>query len=448
MSKSDFIDSCVSAHVIGDLKKEIAKVKNEFLNAGDNLKEKCNSARKALQVQIEVYQEKLKTIHEHFLREIDVHEANNVRHFGPGSELEDKMSEFLDQADETFNKIEMNEVIDVQNKLEVLRSESKVMMTNLETKNCENSFIEFKPTDVALISSDIGHINYRGSDFLLKSLQDMNSIDLTKLRSYDSRYHFSWCVRLNADEFLAVFVDKGHKVLCIKFDTLANELKSIDCLGDLTAGIRIYRVCKFGSYLYFYAYVERKKLREGIYDRSPEFHRFFLTQCDLNLNVCRQFEVKKQLLCIVANSKNLYCSQKDRQQISVYDSGAEFNNTVKRVINFKWDDSTVAKPILFHQIEIFESSLLLYTTGRVLILNESTGAVLKVLSLSLNNFKCLENDFLLCNMRHEKKLMIYDVKNEKVCEEKPFNEVLGLVYADECLISVALFILGEPRIYF
>jgi hypothetical protein len=51
-------------------------------------------------------------------------------------------------------------------------------------------------------------------------------------------------------------------------------------------------------------------------------------------------------------------------------------------------------------------------------------------------------------MRYERKLMIYDVKNEKVCEEKLFNEVVNLIYADECLDSVALIVPSESKIYF
>jgi hypothetical protein len=436
--------SQISANELEDFKNETANLKDKCQNAGDYIKEHCNSVRNLLQMQIEIQQEKLRIIHNHFLKEIEVYETKCVRNFDSNGQFKNKVDGFLNEIDQVVKKIENKEPNILRNELVVLKDRSKIITEELENEKFQDSPIEFKSTNFLLNFSNIGYIIYKKSEVILNSLQDMKSIDLTKLRSYDISYRFS-CVRLSTDTFVVVFTDSAHDIRCIKFNTSERQLMSINRLGRCT-GIRAYKICKFGCYLYFYTYVEKNKPRL-VYDLPPEFPRFFLIQCDLFLDVRKKIELKKQLLCIVANSKNLYCLERELQKISVYDSGAEFDR-IRRVIQFKWDDNTVAKPIIFHQMEVSESSLFLLAAGKVLILSESTGAVLKVLSLSLNNFKCLKNDFLLCNMRYERKLMIYDVKNEKVCEEKSFNEVIELVYADECFQSVALFVPGEPKIYY
>jgi hypothetical protein len=60
MSKSFSIGYCVSAYVIDDFEKEIANLEKKFHNPGDHedhenheVKEKCDHARNALQVQFE-----------------------------------------------------------------------------------------------------------------------------------------------------------------------------------------------------------------------------------------------------------------------------------------------------------------------------------------------------------------------------------------------------------
>jgi hypothetical protein len=292
----------MGSYVIANFKKEITNLKNEFLHAGDKVKEKCYYARKALQVQIEAHHEKLNTIHEYFLKEIDAYEANTIRNFKPGNDFGNKMNGFVNQADETFKKIERKEVNDVQSIIALLRYQSRVMMSELE-----NSFIEFKHSDVVISPSVVGHVNYRKSSVNLNGLQDMQSIDLSQLSNYTNFFR-STCVRLNAEEFLIVVSDAVQKFRCIKFDTFGKELKSIDRLGDLSA-IKLFKICKFGSYIYFYTYVEKKDLpiKKPQHDLSPEFHRIFLIQCDLDLKVCIRFEIFERLYSIAVNSSSVYC---------------------------------------------------------------------------------------------------------------------------------------------
>jgi hypothetical protein len=423
-----------------DFKTEISNLKDRYVNAGDYIKDHCNSVRNSLQMQIEIQLEKLRTIHDHFLNEIDVYETNCVRQFDSNDHFRNKIDGFLKEADDITNKIDNSELNDVENELVESKDRSKIMLEELKNEQFQGLPIEFKSRNFVPTLGIVGYMIYRKSNVILKGLNEMNSVDLTRLDCYDIRNHYN-CMRLTSDEFLAAYVDSDKRFGCVKFDSTGVQLKSLRHLGGLNV-IQILKVCQSDSFLYFYGSLKKKQ--------SMYTCRCFLTQYTTGLLFLKQFDITDPLSCITATSTGVYCLKKDTQSISIYEPGFEFQNKLKSIVSFEWIDTALPNKPVFHQMEVLHSKIFLLTSGRLLVLNENTCAVLKVLNMSVSVFKCLEDDFLLCITTSKNKMStfkVYDIKNEMVCQEKVFSEAICPI-TDDTTKSISCYVKLESKIYF
>jgi hypothetical protein len=196
-------------------------------------------------MQIEIQFEKLRTIHDHFLNEIEVYETNCVRQFGSNDQFKNRMDGFLNEADEMSAKIENSESDNVENQLFKLKDRSKIMLEELENEKFQGLPIEFNSRNFIPTLATIGYMIYRKSGVILKGLNEMNSIDLTGLGYSNTTSRFSF-VRLSSNEFVAAFISKN-SFGCIKFDNTGKQLKSLINSGALVV-IQTFKIYKSDSY--------------------------------------------------------------------------------------------------------------------------------------------------------------------------------------------------------
>jgi hypothetical protein len=390
--------------------------------------------RNQVQLQIETQIEQLNCLRDHYFNEIDHYEVTCIKDFEANSRFQTKMKDFMNEADELSSLFESQNVIDSPQRLIVdLENRSKAVYGDLEKEKFQNASIVFKPSKVVLTQANVGYINYQKRDFNLKDLIQMKSINLKNFVTKFNKKGFK-IVRINANEFLAVGPKTG-KIVCLKFNANSKILGHVDDFMPSCVGNFNLKFCKFDSELYFY-----------LSSRSPNSNldnsHFSLFKADLNLNINSINDILDSLSHIAVNRTGVYGLHTNKFVISMYDS-----TTLEREITMKFvlDDQNPLTTI-FHQMEAFKSNLFLLAKEKIFILNEFTGALLKVLHVGSCRFKCMEGDCLLLHIPTELKFKVYNIKRDIVYQEKQIGERVEIVI-DEPGSELALFAPDNYKIY-
>jgi hypothetical protein len=449
---------------VDEFKQKFANIRDKFENAASHIKDYCNSVRNSLQLQIEYQRqfqaEKLDGLFDGFLKEIDTYESSCIQKFEENTGFRDKMKKFLDEFDKTLASLDADNQLSAQKLLDNLEVSLKLNMDDLTVEEYQNGMIEFMPREVLFDSSSIGFINYKLLNIKLPDLNEMNRISVRNLCENCNKHTRFSVIRMSPINFLLTYVDKRNNLQLIKFDAGGKIHEN-----SLKFKISNFKACKFDTDLY--VYVIRMKDSETKLEEKLVYARYLLIRFDLNLQVVNFRELKEPLFCMTASETSVFCLAKEKFSISVYDRKLTIE---KRGINFEVEDKVASLPntsfrvtassfakmrtrpvkrrsYLFHQIEVYNSSIFLLTSDQIIVLNETTGKMTNIFDTSAYKFKCLDKDFLLLNMNKSKTLSIYDIKKKEVNKSKIYDKELSLVLDTESK-DISLFAKNDFTVYY
>jgi hypothetical protein len=426
--------SCTPDHVLEDCKLKINVLKDKFLNATDHIKDQCNAVRNQVQLQIETQIEQLNCLRDQYFNEIDHYEVTCIQDFEANSGFKTKMKEFMNEADELSSLFEsQNNIESPEIRIVDLENRSKAVYSDLEKEKFQNASIVFNPSKIVLTVANVGYINYQKTDTSLKALKDMKSVNFVEIFSEFNKKGVK-IVKASPTEFIAIGQKSG-KMAAVKFNTRSKIVWHVEDFVPSCVGNFNLKFCKFDSKIYFY-----------LSSRHPSSKldntQFSLLKSDLNLEICSINDILDSLSHITANQTGVYGLHRCKLSISMYDS-----NTLKlkRTTDFVLDNqySILTK---FDQMEAFESNLFLLTGEKIFMINEFTGALVKVVNVGQCRFKCIDADCLLLHLLNESKFKIYNTKRDIVYQEKQISERVELVI-DEPGFDLALYASDSCKIY-
>jgi hypothetical protein len=416
---------------IDKLKSKSTDMRDKFENANDHIKDYCNSIRNSLQLQIEYQTVKLNKLYEEFFTEIDSYEGSCIRNFTASKEFREKFADFLSR---TSGQLSKTDTIKSEEALASLEEDLKLKCRELEDKKFQNSTIEFVPNGLLFNAASVGHFSYKQHEIKLPSLYEMTSLDLQSFcddLTQDTKINVS---RLNSGEILVAYANTEKHLQLLKFNSLGNLVKKVNGFMSSTKISDNFKMCVFDSKLYLNIV-------------KIENNRHFLLNCNTSFNIYKMVKIEESIHCITANGDNVFCMTGSRLSILVYNEYLTFQKYKLSLDPQDFIFPPIQKKPDFYQMEAFDGCLLLLRIDEIAKLDATSGTIIKQAKVNALNFKCLDGDFLLLNIRGEEKLAVYDMQKEEVTRVKKYDKRVRFILDNEQKY-VTLFCKDDFMIYF
>ena len=378
------------------IQKQIDELDYSLTNSIDTVKEHCVNLRNEVDLEAEITMKRIQDIRDEMITEIDIYQANCISNLESDKIQKEGFSGFIDELrsfhkewSEYLKKYQINdsEINTVNNLVLELNQRFKKEKVNLDKMIFNKKSMKFVKNNSKFEKSFLGNF-----DFKTIGAIDINQFKNVQFTDILTNLHGTFSPYLDFDLFEE---DK----IAVAYPDTSNyiSISIIDKNREISKSTQTSLSFTDDNNTYFSLQLKTSKdllaVYFSYYDYNYSSDRYFIASISSNLQIINSTSISYPVISLDVNKTNIYClTNQSGYKIMI------FNHQLSNVRNIGQNKYT-QKPFYFSNaiIQTINKNNKLYclNTTKLEIIDESTGTLLKSISIQGNKMAIDSNDNIL-----------------------------------------------------